>query len=223
MHRRLIAALQLVVGGCFAMLLCACQDTTAQRVYPNALSNSRSIELADAISMFIPDAGHGIGWAWLSNSSDITWLDNGYVELPDETIRRGVMRINVLGVRSTVLRQATEELGWTVTMSTKSLAKFGPREISLWPGADDPAPCFGNLFEGCDFDPLPSLKRKGINATLVCKSGMSAGNFTAIYSLTAKGKSQVLFSISRGEGSGGASTNISILLDHDKKRACTFE
>ncbi len=188
-------------------------------ISPTSLPNFRSFELGEAVLFLMPLPGYPIGWNWLSNSSNIVWLDNGYVESQDESFRRGAIRVNVLGVRSTILEQKLEELPWMVTLHTKGVAKFGPQEIRLKPGLET---CFGSLFTGCDFETKPSLQKAGIEVYEVCRKSIDNSNYTQVYKLVAPGKALVFLSESRGAGSGGASAALALLLNTTKEQACLF-
>jgi hypothetical protein len=190
-------------------------------VFPTALDAHQSFELGQLIYLLMPSPGTSVGWDW-EVDSPIVWIDNGFVSTDVSTYRRGFARVNVMGKWSTELKQKKDELGWEVQLFTTVPAKFGPQAINIQPGADggDDA-CFGTLFDNCWFDPRPSLKAAGIEAKPVCQYGPNKANSTHVYQLTASGKAPVLFSWLQSEGSGGDSASVSLLLDSDKKAACT--
>jgi hypothetical protein len=132
-----------------------------------------------------------------------------------------------MGDVSTVLRQHTDELGWTVTLYTDAPAKFGPDSISVEPGLPDGGECFGTLYGGCTFNPLPSLKQAGITAKLLCAFDWQGrptklmANATRTYAVSAAGKAPVLLQWMEHEGSGGAGMSITLLLHSTPAKACT--
>ncbi|WP_175796652.1 hypothetical protein [Burkholderia anthina] len=190
-------------------------------VFPTALEGHPSFELGQLIYLLMPSARTPVGWDWAVDSP-IVWIDNGFVSTDVSTYRRGFARVNVMGNWSTELKRKKDELGWEVQLFTKAPAKFGPQEIIIQPGTDGgDDTCFGTLFDNCWFDPRPSLKAAGIEAKSVCQYGPNEANATYVYQLSAPGKAPVLFSWLQSKGSGGDSASVSLLLDADKKAACT--
>ena len=129
------------------------------------------------------------------------------------------MRINVLGVHSTILRETKEELGWYVEMSTQAPAKFGPTEILLTAGLGWGQQCFGAAYDGCDFETLPSLKKAGLDVQLVCEAHKLGENIKG-YKINAPGKKETLLVEQTGWGSGGKSTSIYLLLKASSSNLC---
>lgn len=213
-------------GNWFVMLIflvAGCQQEKSQMpVYPPLLSKAPNIELGEAVKFLIPDAGIGIYWDWRSNDGKILWLDNGFVEQRGVTTRKGLMRINVLGVHSTVLREVKEELGWYVEMSTRDPAKFGPTKIMLEAGLGPGKQCFGSTNDGCDFETLPSLKKAGLDAQLLCAEDKLQENIKG-YRINAPGKKETLLLEQNGWGSGGRSTSIYILLKASPSKLCEVD
>ncbi|SAL87418.1 hypothetical protein AWB74_08106 [Caballeronia arvi] len=148
-----------------------------------------------------------VGWD-LAVDSAIQWTDNGYVDTPKWAMRHGLVRVNVMGIPSTVLRKKKEELGWSVTMQTVLPPKFGPQTIEIVPGFDGKL-CFGSLYEVCQFDPLPSLKQASVQAALLCKEGYP-GNETRVFRLSAAGKQDATLVVMDSGGSGGSSTTLTL-------------
>jgi hypothetical protein len=75
---------------------------SAEDVSPESLSGKPSSELGDFVYSAMPDAGHGLSWDWQSNS-DIVWADG--VTQTASGMSLLVARINVMGVKSTVLEK----------------------------------------------------------------------------------------------------------------------
>jgi hypothetical protein len=196
-------------------------------VYPESLRGTQSYELGSVILALMPPPGQQrIGWDWQANSP-IQWQD-GYTQNPGavRSYRNGMLRINVMGDVSTVLRQRTDELGWTVTLYTDASPKFGPDSISITPGLTDSGACFGTLYDGCNFNPLPSLKQQGIKAKLLCqfdefgRHNPSNDNFTRTYSVSAQGKAPTLLQWQKSGGTGGTSTSVTLLVNATPAQAC---
>ena len=86
-------------------------------VYPSSVEKLPTVELGQAVLLFIPGKGSGdfVNWDLLSEGP-IEWLDEGYVRNDKDLqskrayLRRGLMRINILGKKSTVLKK--ESLNW---------------------------------------------------------------------------------------------------------------
>lgn len=196
-------------------------------VYPQSLRDTQSYELGTVILSLMPQAGQQqIGWDWDADSP-IQWQD-GFTQNPGavRTFRDGILRVNVMGEVSTVLRKHIDELGWTVTLYTDASPKFGPDAISLAPGVAGAGTCFGTLYKGCDFDPLPSLKQANVQAKLVCqfdesgRTNPNSENFTRTYRVNASGKAPSLLQWQRSSGSGGSSSAITLLLKSSTAQAC---
>jgi hypothetical protein len=103
-------------------------------------------------------------------------------------------------------------------MQTDGPPKFGPQTIEIMPGFDGGNQCFGSLYDGCDFDPLPSLKRASIQTNLLCKDGVP-GNETRVFMLSASGKHDATLVVMDSGGSGGSSTTLTLSPIADK-HAC---
>lgn len=171
-------------------------------VYPSTLNAKPSTELGDLVLDIMGPEKEGWWWNWKSNSS-IVWQD-GISYGDEESSRAGVVRINVLGNISKVLKEREEELGWSIALrSTDMPAKFGPDTIDM-----SPADCFGTSYDGCTFDPLPSLDKKHIRHSLVCQI-RSAGQGKEVYALQSPSKGSVLMTLEHNSGSGGANDFLS--------------
>jgi hypothetical protein len=77
---------------------------SAEDISPESLSGKPSFELGDFVYSAMPDAGHGLSWDWQSNS-DIVWADGVTQTASGMSLRTGFARINVMGVKSTVLEK----------------------------------------------------------------------------------------------------------------------
>ena len=217
MLKHIFLSLLLICG-----LLGCQQEKQTLPIYPPLLSKAPDIELGDAVLFLVPDSNAKVFWDWRSNAKEIIWLDNGYKENKGVSSRRGLMRINVLGIHSTVLRQTKEELGWTIEMITKGGAKFGPTKVALEPGLGNAEQCFGTLYDGCSFTSLQSLTKAGFDVKKICEVKELGGTIKG-YLLSFSGKTSTVLQERYGEGSGGSQTSISLLLSSDVHNACVVD
>ena len=201
----------------FVLLLASCSKQA--EVYPKAASNLKEMELGQAIYMLMPSVSSGhIGWSYLSDSNKVFWLDDTYKTAPggDLNFRTGLMRINVEGVKSTILKKVVKELAWSVVYGGPGNPNFGVQEISLSPGVNDgDANCFGSTTENCTFNPINSMVKEGIKVDIQCKSFESVG-----MELTAKGKKTIGAKWVTSGGSGGSSSWIELYVNSSPKNIC---
>ena len=188
------------------------------------LSSAKSIELGDLIRALMPSQNEGLDWGWGSNTG-IVWLDSGYTSIRNESIRRGVARVNVLGEISTVLKTERFELGRLVTLSTTMPAKFGPQAVTIAAGLDYEYQCFGSLYSGCAFDVLPSLRAANVEAKEVCKRNDANTNGfpMAVYLLSSNGKALASLLHVVSGGSGGVSSYVRLWFTADYESVCRRE
>lgn len=190
-------------------------------------------EIGSVIKNFLPDSKVSrIGWDYKSNDQFIVWLHKPYLEqqLYDgsiETVRKGIFRSNVLGTQTTYLQDKKYELPWSVIYKG-GMAKFGVTEIQFHPNLPnidiiDSSQCFGNEYQNCDFNPLQSLKRVGVNSKMICRDGTGSGsNFEKVYLLTANNKKSTYAIYSMSTGSGGSSSDFSLMLQTTKNDVCNL-
>ncbi len=196
---------------------------TTQESLDRAILKAKSYELGQAILFFMPDRQQTrIGWDHRANSA-IRWLDSPYISEKrpnggEVFIRRGLLRVNVQGKLSTVLRQRKQELWWTVRLQTLQGPHLGVQEIGLEPGTPS-EPCFGHLYTGCAFKALPSLSAAGITWKEVCKSNQF-GDQQLGYLLSHPLRAKTQVAISTSGGSGGRATWITLRLEGDPKELC---
>ena len=194
-------------------------------VYPAAANKLKNIELGEAIYLLMPDENNGhIEWSYQSNNKIIYWIDDTYKTNDDSTYssRDGLMRINVKGVKSTILRKETKELAWSINYSNSiSNPKFGPQEIELKPGIDDgDANCFGSTVDNCTFSPIESLIASNIHFEIICKTGKTENWGTTGLLLSAKGKKSVKAKWFTDGGSGGSSSSMYIYIGEEPENLC---
>ncbi|MDE2420930.1 MAG: hypothetical protein KGO49_07110 [Gammaproteobacteria bacterium] len=198
-----------------------------QYIYPDELKGKLSLELGQAVLLLMPPVGQrNIDWGYLANSENISWIDNPYIERNGDdgaqqgTSRTGWLRVNVLGVNSTILKKNLFELGWTVEYENDSDGRYDVDTITLEPGTDDGENnCFGRTTTGCSFDPRPSLLKAGIHFSLVCdkKDGNSEDK---ILLLSAKGKKNTYADWNQGFGSGGKTALLTLNLKGSNRTMC---
>jgi len=207
--------LALLIGMLFISSVCLGKD-----VYPDDLSNFRSLELGGAVLMIMPDKGSDgqVGWGLLSEGP-IEWLDDGYVSAKDiengsAWIRRGLIRVNVLGSTSTILLKRKHELAWSIIYRNYGNPGFGVASITLEPGTPDKM-CFFSNTDGCVFDPVPSLKKQGIEVEKICEPNA----YVQGYRLSHPKKNIGYMRVEETSGSGGATTSVTLWMG-DNDSAC---
>jgi len=191
---------------------------TTQGIYPETLQGTKPFELGELILLLMPDSSATfVGWDHRADSR-IVWQTTGYETVPkadgtSKYVRNGIVRVNIQGKKSTVLRQRTTELGWTVSYSSVDPPKFGPEQITIEPGLPQEGGCFGTNYEGCDFDePLNSLSSAGVGATKICGKREMGGASSAFLLTHAARRSTVLVWVTSG-GSGGSSAWLTLKLN----------
>lgn len=193
--------------------------TNAQEgdIYPASLRGSSSIELGQLVLLLMPENKFShIGWDHQADSP-IIWKTRGFdttnwADGTEHSIRNGIVRVNVLGRPSTVLRERVAELGWTVEYITSQNPKFGPEEIEISPGVPGES-CFGTNYSGCDFDaPTKSLLAAGVQIREICRSAEITGERRAFF-LSHPQRQPTIMMWMRDGGSGGVSASVKLLLD----------
>lgn len=181
----------------------------AQGIYPKEVVALPSIEIGEAVQMFsrVDDKDEALGWDHLSEGP-ILWMDEGYISGENidgaAWLRRGLLRINVRGVKSYILKKTKQELSWHVTYRNYRNPGHGVQSVSLTPGTLNDVCFFSNTY-GCDLDPIPSLTEKGYKLKEVCApDGLSK----VVYLMTYKGTKAQYLSINTNYGSGGATVSI---------------
>jgi hypothetical protein len=198
-----------------------------------SLDKLPSQEIGQVIKKFLPDTKNNafpITWDYKANDNTIIWLHRPYIEeqLYDNSIvstRKGIFRSHVLGKKATYLQNIKYELPWSVIYKGE-MAKFGVKEIEFHPnlpGIDviDSGMCFGTEYDNCDFNPIKSLKNAGVNSKMICRDPFGGGsNFEKVYLLTAVGKKPTYAIYSMSTGSGGSSSNFTLVLNTNQKDVC---
>lgn len=198
----------------------------AKDVYPPSVKNLPSIELGQVILLLVSakKSKDFVGWNHLSEGP-VIWLDDGYTHPEsgpekDTWVRRGLMRINVLGKTATVLKKRNLELAWQVTYRNWGNPSLGVSSITLEPGTPSEV-CFFSNTGGCAFDPIPSLKSSGFKVKEICKT--MSGNLVTDYELTHPKRKRTYISVTYNYGSGGENTSITLWTHNEKEAACVTE
>ena len=204
-------------------LLATCPLIAHSQVGLTRLLERPSHELGTAIVLLMPDRGtKQYFWDHRANS-DVVWFDDGYRTENWKNgevayARRGLLRVNVHGRVSTVLKQRKLELPWTIRYESKGNPKFGVETISLAPGLPE-EPCFGSLYENCAFDVLPSLRYAGIVARQFCKSDGTQYSHVG-FKITHPSRAPALMIHKTGWGSGGRDSSIELRLGTESSSLC---
>lgn len=195
----------------------------------NTLStNTRKIpsnELGQVILLLMPSINQKfIPWDHRSESY-INWIDNGYISesrpAGDTAIRRGLVSVNILGKKSTVLRKKRQEILWTIQFESQGNPKFGAENLIIQPGTPK-EPCFGSLYEGCDFEATPSLTAAGIKWKEICEyNNASEQTYIKGYELHHPDRAITHAQLRTDGGSGGSSTSFILRMPGSIKNPCS--
>ena len=193
---------------------------TEVNVYPDSVKKLSSLELGEVMLFLMPTKDiNFIDWGYLSNTK-ILWLDDSYksTNTPQGTYnsRNGLIRVNVMGNVSTVLKKQTVELAWSVIYESYANPKFGVEVITIKPGTDDSdGSCFGSTTDNCSFNPIKSLDFAKIKYRQICKSSEKVG-----YQLSAEGKKTIRAAWINSTGSGGTSSWVELYMNPNKDDIC---
>jgi hypothetical protein len=224
----LLAILVVSFLSAFGLSVVKAEDVIRGTTNNETLNGYRSFELGEAILLFMPNKNESVNWDYRIDSPAI-WLTEGYTEtgnyekFTEKAFRKGLMRINVDGVQSTILRKTKEELAWRVRYTTTNDAKFGVEsiELSIDGGVnDDRESCFGNLYSNCVFNPEKSMLKAGIQFKKVCENPLIGGSNYIGYELTHPDKTKTLIRTMYGSGSGGAESSLEIYFSKKAKDLC---
>jgi hypothetical protein len=189
-------------------------------VYPSSVKSLNSLELGEVILFLMPPTGMNlVDWGYLSNTK-INWLDDSYksIDTPQGVYnsRTGLVRINVMGNKSTILKKQTTELAWSVVYENYGNPKYGVEIITIKPGTEDSdGICFGSTAENCSFNPIKSFGMEKIKYRQICKSSEKVG-----FELSAEGKRKIKAAWITSTGSGGSSSWIELYVNSGKEDIC---
>ncbi|MDV7503955.1 hypothetical protein R4512_12560 [Acinetobacter baumannii] len=194
--------------------------------YP-ALLKLKQQELGQLIFKFMPNKDdQNFSWNYRANDPNVIWMDKSYIEtkLDDGTYyssRKGIARVNVLGVNGKYLDHKEYEIPWAIIFEG-TVGKFGVDTISFYPAMPerDGDICFGEGFRDCEFSPFKSLTKAGISYKKICERQLSAGNFEKAYILSANKKKSVYGVWGASSGSGGSSNTFKLIQLGNEKKMC---
>ena len=196
------------------------QKPVTQMIDPPEASGLPISHLADLVTTLLPPAGfEQLGWDYLAAQPNIHWLTNGYADRGNGAERTGLARVRVGRRESTRLLQSLNELAWSITLATDENPRFGPKSIEVDVGYGSDKQCFGTLDNGCTFTAADALSSKSLTAQRVCELDESGG-IKQVFDVSAVGKANLLVVVSQNEGSGGASSTLSILPEEQRSSAC---
>lgn len=208
-------------------ILFVSSSVSSQSVYPEAAKSLPLLEIGEAILFLMPSKKLPyLNWSYLGDSSSIEWLDDGYVIESfggeQASMRRGLMRIRVNNKKSTVLKKSLRELAWTVRFMTLGMPKFGFQTIKLSSGPPGDE-CFGSLYDGCDFNPINSMRKSGVKIKKICSNDHVGNGLINGYELSHPMKKTVLARVEDSFGSGGIATDFVLDFTANKKDLCDYE
>ena len=195
--------LLLVVGAAWIVSLRAIpfghrDATNTQKTFP-------IVELADLIVAVLPPNGFAdVKWDYMVDNPIIDWQTVGIEPYRVETqgygnYRLGLVRVQVAGVMSQVLRQKWEEMPWGVALRAPE-PRYGaeqgmpPQWIEVRAGNiyTGDTECYGNDVKGCTFSVAQALDSPQLQSHPVCgtkpESGGGFGLIIQAYSVSAAGK-----------------------------------
>lgn len=143
-----------------------------------------------------------------AQGSPIVWRTNGlqWTE-PRGALRKGIVNINVMGKRPTVLEKEVVPIPWSVTLATDGPRDLGPESLRI-----APKDCWGSNNTGCYFEIVKSLRNSNITHNVICTSPhFRAGNGDSLLWISAEGKQDAYVAYSRSTGSGGRSSSVEVL------------
>jgi hypothetical protein len=213
----------------FGLSVVKAEDVIRGTTNNETLNGYRSFELGEAILLFMPDKNmESVGWDYRIDAP-VIWLTDGYTaedsRYKEEAFRKGLIRINVEGVKSTILRKTKEELAWRIRYSTSNTPKLGVESIELsidgGIGDKDADVCFGHLYNNCAFSPEKSMSAVGIHSTKICENNhsLTAGKIIG-FELTHPDKRKTFARLFYSSGSGGDSASFELDFSKKEKDLC---
>lgn len=185
-------------------------------VMPQMLEGKESYEVAELIEALMQPVGTSNGFPWdTMANSDIFWNPAG-VSFEDGTaFRNGLVRVNVLGSISTILRSRVEELFWSISLAAVQNPSFGANVIAVEPGGVDELSCFGVMNTLCRFDIEESLRNSGLDYHKgeICDVGLQ--RTLDLYIVSKQGYRDVYLVQQTDAGSGGAKTTLSMTMNSE--------
>jgi hypothetical protein len=193
-------------------------------IYPEKVKDIKNIELGEVVKFYIPafDKNKSLEWSYLANKKDIVWLNETYVEGDEGYERNGLLRINIMGINSTILKIKNMELAWSIKYVNNGNPKFGVDWVEIFPGLESgDGNCFGSTTDNCSFDPTPSLENSNIKVEKIAFECTNQLWQPEVYLITNNGSVAKLILETYG-GSGGISSSIKIM-NRSTEYKCMFD
>lgn len=198
----------------------AAPKQTATRVWPRTAEKLAPIDLGDLVAAALPSKGE-FTWSTLLIPR-VHWLTDGVGRTGSGfSVRNGVARVRAHNVKTTVLRQQWEELGWGVELLTEGNAKWGPTSVTIFPGFEGIGSCFGIEFKGCTF-PASALNGSKIRLTKICQGGSGSANITAFRAVASDGRAGTVL-YHTDAGSGGQTNKVTVTSNSAADACRTYE
>lgn len=196
-------------------------------VVPPSLEEKKNYEVADLISAFMQPEGETNGFPWdVVTDGEILWSPDGVSYEDGTAYRNGIVRVNVLGEVSTVLRGKVKELFWSIGLASQENPGFGANWLVVRPGGDDEYNCFGVGNTMCSFDIERSLQ----NSPLKYEKGeicdVSSQRMKDMYRVSKNGYRDMYIIQEWNGGSGGGNTTLVATMDESmlptNKEPCRY-
>jgi len=192
-------------------------------VYPPTAKKLKSLELGEAVRLFMPalDEDH-IPWSF--RNKHVIWIDDSYDLSGINPSRTGILRINVNGIKSKILKNSMRELVWSVEYIGIQNTNLGVSRIIIKPGLSynnyyGDTHCFGAGAENCTFNPLKSLINANIDVDVLCTGGPTSGKIVGL-ELTAKDKAKTMATWINSYGSGGSTSWLTLYVSSKPRSLC---
>lgn len=195
-------------------------------VDPPLAKSLHPLELGELLLAATELPRDSIPWDFLSEKTDyVLWLTNGIKEehhAKDWYRREGLVRVHVMDQWSTVLRNTKMELSWHFNLVAENSSRYGAQEIDIAPGpSQGDGACFGTIYNGCTFNPTPSMTKVGLHPVQYCENRIDAENGTKFFDVSYNGKSRFILGWASSGGSGGATTDLEIYPLSRKTEVCS--
>lgn len=179
---------------------------SSMATYP-ALAQGKTIELTTLIETFMTVAGEIPQWSMGATGSTpaIQWKTSGVDECQKQNCgthmawRHGEARVTLNGTEMQHLRTRLEPITWELVMASTAPRRFGPELVEVSPKCDTVA---------CYFNFLQSVP--GFTTNKLCHAG--PGPFRQTGYLLRKARREIYISFNEHEGSGGASSSLTLHL-----------
>lgn len=210
-------AIALCAGGMLAV-----EPADARQVYnlsdglsvmPRLLEGKESYEVAELIEALMQPKGGSDSFPWdtLANSG-IVWSPDGISYVDGAAVRNGLVRVNVLGTVSTILRSRVEEIFWRIGLAGLQSPNVEADVIAIEPGGVGDFSCFGIGSTSCSFDIEESLEAIGLDYDKERLCSVSSQRGLDLYTIRKAGYRNMYVAQETDAGSGGAKTTLSMTM-----------